>query len=352
MASVWILPRTTSKGARRFHVRYRLGGSGARNLYGGSFKTKSEAKTRRDWIAGELAALRVPDLTLLVEQPKMPTLAEAAERWQTSRVDIAEATRLQHRTALRKALPVLGSRRIDEIDAQEIADLVALLHAEGAARGSIHKVVNAIAMVLDYARIDPNPARDKITIKLPREEPEELNPPTAEHVATVHRLLPSRHRLPLLFLEWSGARVAAIDLCTVGDYDEPNRRVRLRARTTKTRAALWIDLPDVLADALETRLGPREDRNPDAKPFGESGANALRTSIAKACRAAGIPLFSPHDLRHRRVSLLHRSGKSWAEIGRFVGQRNLAVTANTYTHVLVDGEIDYRELLANVKPQA
>jgi len=37
----------------------------------------------------------------------------------------------------------------------------------------------------------------------------------------------------------------------------------------------------------------------------------------------------------------------WARIGAFVGQRNLAVTANTYSHVLVDeAEVDYASLLA------
>jgi integrase len=60
-----------------------------------------------------------------------------------------------------------------------------------------------------------------------------------------------------------------------------------------------------------------------------------------------VPLFSPHDLRHRRISLLHRQGRSWAEVARFVGQRNLKVTADTYTHVLIDGrEVDYAGLLA------
>ena len=59
-----------------------------------------------------------------------------------------------------------------------------------------------------------------------------------------------------------------------------------------------------------------------------------------------MPVFSPHDLRHGRISLLHLSGTPWARIGEHVGQRNLAVTANTYTHVLVDEtEIDYAPLL-------
>ncbi|HZD88092.1 MAG TPA: hypothetical protein VE088_08820 [Gaiellaceae bacterium] len=49
---------------------------------------------------------------------------------------------------------------------------------------------------------------------------------------------------------------------------------------------------------------------------------------------------------HRRISLLHLAGVPRARIGAHVGQRNLAVTANTYSHVLADeAELDYDELL-------
>jgi integrase len=76
-------------------------------------------------------------------------------------------------------------------------------------------------------------------------------------------------------------------------------------------------------------------------------ADRLRTGISRACTAAGVPAFSPHDLRHRRISLLHLAGVPWATIGQNVGQRDLAVTANTYSHVLADEtELDYPNLLA------
>ena len=132
--------------------------------------------------------------------------------------------------------------------------------------------------------------------------------------------------------------MASVDTLRVGDYDERDRRIRLRASTTKTRQALWVDLPDVLADALEATLGPREDRHGDARLFPGVSADRLRTAIASTCRASGVPVFSPHDLRHRRISLLHRQGRSWAEIARFVGQRKLSITADTYSHVMSDGE--------------
>ena len=79
-------------------------------------------------------------------------------------------------------------------------------------------------------------------------------------------------------------------------------------------------------------------------------ADRLRTAIGRACVAGGVPLFSPHDLRHRRISLMHLAGVPWARIGEQVGQRDLAVTANTYTHVLADEiELDYGDLLGRAR---
>jgi hypothetical protein len=73
-------------------------------------------------------------------------------------------------------------------------------------------------------------------------------------------------------------------------------------------------------------------------------------AIGRACRDAGVPRFSPHALRHRRISLLHKDGVSWAEIGDRVGQRSRLVTADTYTHALLDyREIDRAELLGRVR---
>jgi hypothetical protein len=126
-------------------------------------------------------------------------------------------------------------------------------------------------------------------VRLPYEELEEINPPTAAHVEAVYRLLVPAYRLPLLWLDWSGARVASIDTLRVGDYDERDRRIRLRASTTKTRQALWVELPDVLADALEASLAPREDRDADARLFPGVSGDRLRTAIARACKASGVP---------------------------------------------------------------
>ena len=104
-------------------------------------------------------------------------------------------------------------------------------------------------------------------------------------------------------------------------------------------------MPPVIFEAV-LALVPRDDRAPQRRVFQGFGGDRFRTSVARACVAAGVPAFSPHDLRHRRISLLHLSGVPWARIGEHVGQRDLAVTANTYTHVLADEtELEYAGLI-------
>jgi integrase len=347
MASAWLTTRLTAAGDKRYRVMFRVGGRESSPRYAGSFTTKREALAPKTRVLGELAAMRIPDPAGLEHEPaRSPTLSEAAARWRESRVDVAEGTRVLHRVALGRVLPVLGDRRINELNIEDINAMIAELAKTGRRRETIRKSVKYLAAVLDEAGVDPNPARDR-RVRLPHEEPADIEPPLTEHVEAVYRLLATPYRLPLLWLDWSGARVASVETILIGDYDEQARRVRLRAMTTKTRTALWVDLPDPLADAIEATLPPREDRDPKEPLFPGVSADRLRTAITRACKAAGIPAFSPHDLRHRRISLLHRQGRTWAEIGRFVGQRKLSITADTYTHVLSDGrELDLARLLS------
>lgn len=343
MASAWLVTRTTANGGKRYRVEFRVGGRGSATRYGGSFKTKREADERKRWISGELAALRVPELGSL-EVVRAATLAEAAKRWQASRVDVSAATATYQRTAFNRARRLHG-RRIDRISAADVAELVGELHAAGQARETIRKTVTVLSMIFDHAGIVPNPARDRVRVKLPRENRPEIQPPSGEHVEAVHRLLAPAYRLPLLVLDASGMRVGEPEQLTWGDVDEPRGRWRVSRSVAKTGYGRWVSVPPVLFAAV-LELCPRDDRHPNRRVFERFGADRFRTAIARACTAAGVPAFSPHDLRHRRISLAHLSGVPWARIGELVGQRDLAVTANTYTHVLTDErELDYERML-------
>jgi integrase len=345
MASAWIARRPRSDGGTTYRVLFRLGGRESTPKHGGSFRTMREATARRNWLAGELAAMRVPDLRLLEPSAAAPTLARVAGSWRRSRIDVADGTAATYRVNLGRILARLGERRIDEIAAADVADFATELAAGGLARESIRKTLATFAMVLDFAAIAPNPVRDK-TVKLPREARPELNPPSAAHVLAVHRLLPPRYRLALLVLDATGMRVGELEALTWGDVDEPRCRWRVSQAVAKTGRARWVAVEPAIFEAV-LELLPKDDRVPRGRVFVGVTADRLRVAIGRACVAAGVPSFSPHDLRHRRISLLHLGGLPWARIGEAMGQRNLAVTANTYTHVLVDeDELDYAALVA------
>ena len=323
---------------------FRLGGRETAPRYGGSFKTHREALTRKAAIAGDLAALRVPDLRLSV--PPTPTmLRQVAGRWKDSRVDVSAGTMQTYEVTLGRLLPRLGDVALDSIDAETVAALVAELHADGLKKQTIRKTVSVLAMILDHAHVQPNPARDKQTVRMPREERRHVEPPSAEHVEAVVRLLPSRYRLPTLVLDATGMRVGELERLTWGDVDEPRRRWRVSAAVSKTGRPRWIAPPTFLLE-LVLELCPRDDRHAERRVFDWFTSDRFRTALTRACTAAGVPSFSPHDLRHRRVTLLHLAGMPWARIGELVGHDDLMTTARTYTHVVADErELDYSSLL-------
>jgi integrase len=344
MPSSWIIARPTKDGSRRYRVLFRLGGRESSQRYGGSFSTRHEALARKRWVDGELAARRVPDLRSTAQPVGTMMLRAAAARWQTSRVDVSPGTMQTYRVALGRLLPRLGDMFLEKLDAQTVADLVAELHAAKLKKQTIRKTVSVLAMVLDHAGLRENPARDKLIVRMPREERRHVQPPTAAHVEAVVRLLPARYRLPALVLDASGMRIGELEALSWGDMDEP--RGRWRIATSKTGRPRWVTPPGVLYAAV-LELCPRDDRHPDRRVFEQVTGDRLRTALARACTATGVPAFSPHDLRHRRVSLLHLAGVPWARIGEQVGHDDLVTTARTYTHVVADErELDYPELLA------
>jgi hypothetical protein len=106
-----------TKSGRRYRVEFRVGGRESQSRYGGSFKTLREATIRKNWIAGELAALRAPEIRP-ARADRAPTPTEAGERWRQSRIDVVEQTGNMRRSAfvrIFRVAPEFRSRRVDEV---------------------------------------------------------------------------------------------------------------------------------------------------------------------------------------------------------------------------------------------
>jgi integrase len=106
-----------------------------------------------------------------------------------------------------------------------------------------------------------------------------------------------------------------------------------------------VPVPAVVLQAV-LELVPREDRELTARVFSDITGDSLRTALARACKATGTPLFSPHDLRHRRGSLWHLTGVPPVQAAAWLGH-SVQEHLRTYAHVMLDRtELDYAAMLS------
>jgi integrase len=342
MASATITTRRTTSGPR-YVVRYRLGGRAYPLEHGGSFRTMKEARARRDVIAGELAAGRNPAgaLRVMLEPVKRSrTVADWGAAMVASRLDIS-ASRIRFlEMALRTRIaPAFGTMTADEITTQDVREWVAGL-AQKLAPRSVLNYWQVLAQVLDYAEATPNPARHK-TVKMPFVDVEEITPPSTEHfLALLDRLAP-RLRLPAVFLEQTAARVAELRAWEWQDVDVQGSRIRSRGVKGRrgSRRVLWRQTPPWLLEVLLATVPP-DDRTPSRKLFPGLNEGTMRDAIGRACRAAGVPFYSPHDLRHRRGSLWHASGVPARELADRMGHSKPSMSLDVYTHVMPPDEVE------------
>lgn len=240
---------------------------------------------------------------------------------------------------------MIGDIAVVDVTVDEIAAAIAKI-AEDHKPSTTRKSLNVLQQVLDHQDLIPNPARSP-KIRLPRQQRVTISPPETEHVEAVVRLLPSRYRLPVLALDATGMRISELCGLTWDDIDEHHGRWRVRSETAKTNVARWVDPVDVDIHAAVCALVPREDRIGSAKVFPDLEDTRLRTAITRACKALGVPGWSPHSLRHRRISLLVLRGTPIPRVSAYVGHARGSMTLDTYSHVLLEPtELDYVGLLA------
>lgn len=332
--SASITVRRTKRGERRYVVRYRLGGRETPVAHGGSFRTRAEAEARRRWVSGELAAMRVPRLSQLIVG-EGPTVPEVVNDWLRRRVDITDATRSNYLPALVRIAHGLAGVPTDSLTPLQVAEWVSEMVGAGAGRTVIDRCLAALRNALDDYGLEPNPARHR-SVRPPRHEREEINPPSHADWQVLLDGVTEKMRLPLRVLEGTGLRVGELIALRLGDLDRSSGRLRVKGG--KTRAARrWVPVPEPLMAAM-LATAPGQANDPEAAVFPGLLAGSLRMAMRRVSVSAGISLYSPHDLRHRYISLLVRRGVDPAAVSALAGHTRKSLTLDVYTHVLLDEE--------------
>jgi integrase len=60
--------------------------------------------------------------------------------------------------------------------------------------------------------------------------------------------------------------------------------------------------------------------------------------MGRACPLAGIPHFTPHDLRHRRATIWHHSGLVARVLAERLGHARSSMSLDVYSHTIDPGE--------------
>jgi integrase len=101
-------------------------------------------------------------------------------------------------------------------------------------------------------------------------------------------------------------------------------------------------------DAIESSC-PLEDRTAERKVFPGLRDDTARKAMTRACRNAGIPHFTPKNLRERRASIWHHGGVVAKTLAERLGHSKASMSLDVYSHTLDPGEAEIAELRARMR---
>lgn len=314
------------------------------------------------------------------------TLGELLDQWfEAASPGWAITTRGHTRSVIDCYLkPHLGHLPVAKLTTADIDDFYGhLLQAGGRdyrplAPGTVARVHGVLHRALGQAMrwewIWLNPAANASP---PRVRPAEIRPPTPDQVAALLDAL--RHRDPPLFCflrlaASTGARRSQLLALRWSDIDWERAAISFtralvqgihgpELRWTKTHRTYRVELDrksvQVLVahrSACETMARQAEARITDnsfvfsSRPDGGKPwlPNWLTKRFVSARRAAGLPHFRLHDLRHFMATEMLAAGVPIATVSQRLSHARASTTLNVYAHAVPGGDRGADETLASI----
>jgi integrase len=284
---------------------------------------------------------------------------EYAREWvrtyegRTSRGIRAETVREYGRDLELHVLPVLGRRRLAQIEQRDLKALTRELAAKGLSRSSVRVVMAPVramfATAVEEGLLRTNPAAGlRIAVGGGSERVEDRRRALDEDQLV--RLIgetPEKWRLLVRFLAQTGLRVGELIALTWEDLDLDGRRVMVRRRlyrgsldAPKSRFGIrQVPVSARLAEDLRRARGEAGDGAPvfpnaEGRPL--RSEFVLRSVVKPAAARAGVPWAGVHTLRHTCASILFRSGWNAKQVQMVLGHHSPAFTLATYVHLIPD----------------
>lgn len=303
------------------------------------------------------------------------TLGDYLDRWllECLKGTVRESTFERYEYAVRPHIkPALGRIKLKSLTPAHVRGFYReKLEGSGGSRGlapaTVHKMHVVLHKALDQAVADgliPRNVTD--ALKIPRIDREEINPLTAEEAnRLIEAACDADERLQALYVlaVHTGLRQGELLALKWDDLDLQGGTLRVRRtltqaggkysmsepKTKKSRRTVRLTPGAVAAlqGHLERQMGEMDRLGSLYKPGGlvfanETGgiinpSNLRNRSFKRVLQRAGLPDDTRfHDLRHTCATLLLSSNVNPKVVSEMLGHANIAITLDTYSHVLPD----------------
>ena len=302
---------------------------------------------------------------------------------------VKERTYLDYKNICRLYIrPILGKKRMKEIDVTQVELLVSELLASGLRSRPVRYACTVLGMALKHAKrrklIAVNPVED--VSNLPKKDTREMTALTPEQgviflnqakkvsqwLVFKFALMTGMRPEEYLGLQWKDldltARTVTIQRTVYWPryVDEKSemfeKRGKWRFESTKTeKSRRTLDLPEVLVlDLTKHRKEQREHRlkrgekyeNFDLVFASETGTPMACRNLTRALKTildkTELPNIRLYDLRHSFASLLLMAGENIKVISALLGHADETETMRTYLHVTPVMKRNSTEILAKI----
>lgn len=327
------------------------------------FKTKRDADA---WSAENTVALNKTGY--LTQTQLKQKLAPFIEEYLAKEASLSPTTIANRRSVGAKwVTPYWAETTLRAVDAAAVESWVEQIHADGAGAQTIRKAHQILSGVMSLCvkrkLLSANPARG---VTLPRITSREHGYLSAQQVSALVEASPSRDRLLLATLAYTGLRFGEAAALRVRDLKLANGTLRVSRSVTEVRGELVFGPPKngrardvpVVAHLIPALRAHVRGRGADDLVFKAPEGGTLRLTtwrrrqfqpaVKRAAAAwterdhhdeVTFPVVTPHDLRHTTASLAVASGASVKVLQRMLGHTKASVTLDTYAGLFVS-ELD------------
>jgi integrase len=301
-----------------------------------SLKTKDRQLATRRLVLFREKVARLSDLGARTQI----TFDELANRWfETIRLRLKPASAARRLTSIRQLTPFFGKMPVRNIGPRD-CDEWTVWRGNEISASTFNNERETLRAVLNLAKRDgillDNPAEVVTRRKLGKAN---LVIPTRQQFRTLLDTIRAMDRRAwagadlVELLACSGMRLAEATALRWADVDFTGERFTVTGGEigTKNSEARTVPLFPGLRHLLERfrKCNPPESR--DARIIQITTA---KKAIVSACRAAGLPRFNHHSLRHYFVSNAIEAGVDFKTIAAWIGHKDGGVlVAKTYGHL-------------------